>query len=1309
MDDCFDEGFCDPFERLTTQCVKELAGRCTCPVQFPIIKVGEGKYKIGDSQTLVFVRILRNHVMIRVGGGWDTLEHYLDRHDPCRCNFAGHRAPVGHGANQRSAPATPRRSSTPSASQSLPNTPRTTRKLSLANTYGPSSSQTPRPASPGMRSLSPGPSSRKLPQKPASSQPSSTTTSPAVNKQPPKFPTTGNTNSGSTPANKHQRSTPVSSATQAGRQSPALKRSPSPAPSRLRSPSPVPSNVKTTPRSGSQPARPTSPSRRCTSPGPLKKVTLSEVRSSRDQALVKKVPVRRQASVETSSTDADSDVTDKMSDSSGVKRDLSIDQISTMTLEEFRNLLNKTLSVPNGTDSQYSSESPRSQSSSDSFRNQSTFSAGTKKGPIVSNGTKVRSISATGPRTGITESARLAKTSTLDNGSSGYSSSSISSDKSKSSIQNLDTKLSGQRTEIKSSDKSTRPKTPLSVPRPTLPVSTYATNHQIQNTKQLPTASIDQTRSGEETKISTPRKLFVSNSLDAFEKPSFNSQTLSGTRTDIATSESTGTTRAVPAFVRSNTVATESHISSTYSKTSAGYTPRTAEEKQKVESSCLFTNSAISERKETNSVRGNVGYVTLAYEESEEMSKLTNGLYESSRSDIETKTDSKTGYSDIETDSYKQPNTRNRSNTPVGRPSTPSLIPRPATHSLPIQRMMSESDAYDSKGHDNSSEESSKAVGRPPTPRKTSVIAKASTSRTVNNSTGSQKERSYTSIFQSKRSTTPGPGNRPSTPTMKETMRRTTTPGPDSSYIQSVQTVNGSSKEKVNDSLELSAKEIPLSDYSVTVPSDAQPTTSSRSSDIYKRPPTPSSENRNVSRQSSISQPETVLMINRADGHHKVNAVNEQVSSNEKSKVLARARTTSVDHRDGARSKSRIPSTADRPRPQSVEPKRLHTRQDSAATLSVHKNSNDRTEAWVESTAARTTTSNTKKISPKSRRSMTPNSFRETDDEELLQSRSLDEIKAALTLPINGVNKIKIDTENLEAPPEDPEMYETMERLFQKLREKELRASVNETPGGSDNPNGFDTNLPSNQNVRTRKMSSASRNSASISSPSPSTKKTIIATARSRTPSTGNISTSSAGSNSKAAPHRAASTPPRDFSKPPRPTSTPPRPNTPTRRQNSKSSDENAFEIEDNCVDSALDIVSKLKEVIQTKPRKDKSDAPKTRIPAPAFLSQQGRSKSFSNISSLAGNMSYSRENGEYGDDQEMDKYSECSQYSADGHSSGGRCETPAPKVATPLTTGRSTLLRKDRADASNGQRLVRAVSVERNLSGLSNVCNGYF
>uniref|UniRef100_A0A8B9ZJU7 GAS2-like protein 2 n=1 Tax=Anas platyrhynchos TaxID=8839 RepID=A0A8B9ZJU7_ANAPL len=67
------------------QMVQHLVSRCTCPVQFPMIKISDGKYRVGDSDTLIFVRILREHVMVRVGGGWDTLQHYLDKHDPCRC------------------------------------------------------------------------------------------------------------------------------------------------------------------------------------------------------------------------------------------------------------------------------------------------------------------------------------------------------------------------------------------------------------------------------------------------------------------------------------------------------------------------------------------------------------------------------------------------------------------------------------------------------------------------------------------------------------------------------------------------------------------------------------------------------------------------------------------------------------------------------------------------------------------------------------------------------------------------------------------------------------------------------------------------------------------------------------------------------------------------------------------------------------------------------------------------------------------------------------------------------------------------
>lgn len=32
----------------------------------------------------VFVQLLTDRVMVRVGGGWETLEHFLLKHDPCR-------------------------------------------------------------------------------------------------------------------------------------------------------------------------------------------------------------------------------------------------------------------------------------------------------------------------------------------------------------------------------------------------------------------------------------------------------------------------------------------------------------------------------------------------------------------------------------------------------------------------------------------------------------------------------------------------------------------------------------------------------------------------------------------------------------------------------------------------------------------------------------------------------------------------------------------------------------------------------------------------------------------------------------------------------------------------------------------------------------------------------------------------------------------------------------------------------------------------------------------------------------------------
>ncbi|KAM9525993.1 GAS2-like protein 2 [Guaruba guarouba] len=83
------------------QMVQHLVSRCTCPVQFPMIKISEGKYRVGDSDTLIFVRILREHVMVRVGGGWDTLEHYLDKHDPCRCTSLSHKQALKSGSPQQ--------------------------------------------------------------------------------------------------------------------------------------------------------------------------------------------------------------------------------------------------------------------------------------------------------------------------------------------------------------------------------------------------------------------------------------------------------------------------------------------------------------------------------------------------------------------------------------------------------------------------------------------------------------------------------------------------------------------------------------------------------------------------------------------------------------------------------------------------------------------------------------------------------------------------------------------------------------------------------------------------------------------------------------------------------------------------------------------------------------------------------------------------------------------------------------------------------------------------------------------------------
>lgn len=61
----------------------QLLCQCTCPTQFPMVRIGDGKYKVGD-KLIIFVRILRRHIMVRVGGGWQELSEFLRQKDPCR-------------------------------------------------------------------------------------------------------------------------------------------------------------------------------------------------------------------------------------------------------------------------------------------------------------------------------------------------------------------------------------------------------------------------------------------------------------------------------------------------------------------------------------------------------------------------------------------------------------------------------------------------------------------------------------------------------------------------------------------------------------------------------------------------------------------------------------------------------------------------------------------------------------------------------------------------------------------------------------------------------------------------------------------------------------------------------------------------------------------------------------------------------------------------------------------------------------------------------------------------------------------------
>ena len=102
--------------------IQHQLSKCTCTKKFLVTRVAEGQYRVsnvdwkiqhykvflcshtsntfllgiiiaclplqfGDNQKLRLVRILRSTVMVRVGGGWEPLEEFLMKHDPCRGDY----------------------------------------------------------------------------------------------------------------------------------------------------------------------------------------------------------------------------------------------------------------------------------------------------------------------------------------------------------------------------------------------------------------------------------------------------------------------------------------------------------------------------------------------------------------------------------------------------------------------------------------------------------------------------------------------------------------------------------------------------------------------------------------------------------------------------------------------------------------------------------------------------------------------------------------------------------------------------------------------------------------------------------------------------------------------------------------------------------------------------------------------------------------------------------------------------------------------------------------------------------------------
>ncbi|XP_074594787.1 uncharacterized protein LOC141850140 isoform X2 [Brevipalpus obovatus] len=83
--------------------VHKQVAKCQCMSKYKVYQVEDRKYRFGESQKLRLVRILRSTVMVRVGGGWVTLDEFLVKNDPCRAKGRTNvelREPLAEGVSQ---------------------------------------------------------------------------------------------------------------------------------------------------------------------------------------------------------------------------------------------------------------------------------------------------------------------------------------------------------------------------------------------------------------------------------------------------------------------------------------------------------------------------------------------------------------------------------------------------------------------------------------------------------------------------------------------------------------------------------------------------------------------------------------------------------------------------------------------------------------------------------------------------------------------------------------------------------------------------------------------------------------------------------------------------------------------------------------------------------------------------------------------------------------------------------------------------------------------------------------------------------